>query len=329
MRGVEAEVAAAAKGRSGNAEAHRLYLQAKFLMNRHAAVDFSKCIEYLRQVVAIDADNAVAWAALSHALITAADMVAAPVEESASEALIAVKCALAMEPELVDGHVAMCTYQTMHAWDWKGAVISVQRALQIAPNDVGALKEAARLYFALGQSHVALGYAERAIELDPLNSICYRYLASTLGVLGRLADAEIAIRKALELSPAAPSLRFRLAFILDRFGRHEEAFVEANREHADWGRYFMLGVLHFRNGNLAESDRALNTLIERCGEAAAIQIAMTYCVRGEADHAFEWLERAYLQRDTGLSYVKSGWLTHPIQNDPRWPVFLKKMGFDA
>ena len=329
MRGVEAEVAAATKGRSANAEAQRLYLQAKFFMNRHAAADVMRCVEYLRQALIIDPRFTQAWAALSHALVTAADLGSAPVAESATEALKAVQRALALDADLVDGHVAMCTYQTMHAWDWRGAVNSVQRALHIAPEDVGALKEAARLYYALGKSQMALGYAERAIALDPLNSVCYWYQASSLGVLGRLTEAEAAIRKALELSPDAPSLHFRLAFFLDRLGRHDEALIEANREQADWGRLFALGILHFRSGNVAESDRALNTLIERCGESACIQIAMTYCVRGDADHAFEWLERAYLQRDTGLSYVKSGWLTHPIQKDPRWPVFLKKMGFDA
>ena len=328
LRSIGTEVATAAKGRSGNSEAHRLYLQARFLMNRHAAVDVMRSIDYLRQALSIDANYAIAWAALSHALVTAADLGAAPVVESAAEALITVQRALALEPELVDGHVAMCTYQTMHAWDWHGAVISAQRALQIAPDDVGALKEAARLYYALGRSQDALGYAERAVTLDPLNSVCYWYLASSLGVLGRIAEAETAIRKALELSPNAPSLHFRLAFFLDRLGRHDEALVEANREQADWGCLFALGILHFRSGNLAEADRALNTLIERCGENACIQIAMNFCVRGDADRAFEWLERAYVLRDTGLSYVKSGWITHPIQADLRWPLFLKKMGFD-
>lgn len=328
LRSVETEVATAAKGRSNNAAALQLYLQARFLMNRHAATDVLKCIDYLRQALAVDQNYAQAWAALSHALITAVDLGAAPVGQSAAEALKAVQRALALEPELVDGHVAMCTYQTMYAWDWRGAVTSAQRALQIAPDDVGALKEAARLYYALGRSQEALGFAERAITLDPLNSVCYWYLASSLGVLGRITEAEAAIRKALDLSPNAPSLHFRRAFFLDRLGRHDEALVEAYREQADWGRLFALGILHFRNGDLDEADRALNTLIERCGEDACIQIAMTYCVRGEADRAFEWLERAYIRRDTGLSYVKSGWLTHPVQADPRWSLFLKKMGFD-
>ena len=329
LRHVETEVAAAAaRGRSRNSEANRLYMQARFLMNRHGSDDVLKCIGYLRQALAVDPGYAQGWAALSHALVTAADLGATPVDECAADALKAVERALALEPELVDAHVAMCTYQTMHAWDWHGAVASAQRALKIAPDDVGALKEAARLYYALGRSQEALGHAERAITLDPLNSVCYWYLASCLGVLGRITHAETAIRKALELSPDAPSLHFRLAFFLDRLGRHDEALAEASRERADWGRLFALGILHFRQGNLAEADRALNTLIERCGESACIQIAMNYCVRGDGDRAFEWLERAYVLRDTGLSYVKSGWMTHPIQVDPRWPLFLKKMGFD-
>jgi len=328
LRSVETEVATATRGRSGNSGALRLYLRARFLMNRHSSDDVLKCIDYLRQALSADPDYALGWAALSHALVTAADLGAAPVDECAADALKAAERALELQPDLVDGHVAMCTYQTMHAWDWRGAVTSAQRALQLAPDNVGALKEAARLYYALGRSQDALGYAKRAVSLDPLNSVCYWYLASSLGVLGRIGEAETAIRKALELSPDAPSLHFRLAFFMDRLGRHEDAIVEANRERTDWARLFALGILYFRQGNLAEADRALNTLIERCGENACIQIAMNYCVRGDADRAFDWLERAFVLRDTGLSYVKSGWLTHPIQADPRWPVFLRKMGFE-
>ena len=114
---------------------------------------------------------------IAGSIVTAADLGAAPVDECAADALKAVERALALEPDLVDAHVAMCTYQTMHAWDWRVAVASAQRALTIAPDDVGALKEAARLYYVLGRSQEAMGHAERAITLDPLNSVCYWYLA--------------------------------------------------------------------------------------------------------------------------------------------------------
>ena len=86
LRNVGAEVAIAAKGRSGNAEAHRLYLYARFLMYRHASADILKSIDYLRQALAIDSNDAQSWAALSVALITAADMGASPVGVGISEA---------------------------------------------------------------------------------------------------------------------------------------------------------------------------------------------------------------------------------------------------
>lgn len=37
-----------------------------------------------------------------------------------------------------------------------------------------------------------------------------------------------------------------------------------------------------------------------------MQIAEAYAFRGEAARAFEWLERAYLARDSGLSQILIG-----------------------
>ncbi len=47
---------------------------------------------------------------------------------------------------------------------------------------------------------------------------------------------------------------------------------------------------------------------------------------GEVDSAIEWLERAYRQRDPGLSSLKLDPLLANLHDDPRWPVFLEKMG---
>jgi hypothetical protein len=47
--------------------------------------------------------------------------------------------------------------------------------------------------------------------------------------------------------------------------------------------------------------------------------------RGEADRAFEWLERAYAQRDGGLTEMKGNPLLKNLERDPRYAAFLKKM----
>ena len=184
------------------------------------------------------------------------------------------------------------------------------------------------LCYALGRLPQVLEYAERAAVLDPCNSICYIYIALSLNALDRLVEAEQAFRKALELSPDAPGMRAGLALALERLGRHDEALVEANCEPTDFVRWRTLGILHFRGGNLAESDRALNALIERFGDDAGFNIAINFAVRGDVDRAFEWLERGNTQHDSGMAYVKCNWMLRPLQADPRWPVFMKKMGFD-
>ena len=54
---------------------------------------------------------------------------------------------------------------------------------------------------------------------------------------------------------------------------------------------------------------------------------MVHATRGEVDEAFEWLERAHRQRDSGVAFAKAHWILRPLHGDPRWGSFLKKMGF--
>jgi hypothetical protein len=47
--------------------------------------------------------------------------------------------------------------------------------------------------------------------------------------------------------------------------------------------------------------------------------------RHETDLAFEWLERAYAQRDASLCEIKRPTAFRPLQADPRWSAFLREM----
>jgi hypothetical protein len=45
----------------------------------------------------------------------------------------------------------------------------------------------------------------------------------------------------------------------------------------------------------------------------------------ERRSGFEWLERAYAQRDIRLTEIKGDPLLRRLESDPRYPAFLKKM----
>ena len=62
------------------------------------------------------------------------------------------------------------------------------------------------------------------------------------------------------------------------------------------------------------------------GGEAAYQVADLHALRGEADLAFEWLERAYDQRDAGIGWTMVDPFLRSLHADPRWDVFLRKLG---
>jgi adenylate cyclase len=82
--------------------------------------------------------------------------------------------------------------------------------------------------------------------------------------------------------------------------------------------YHALG--HERNSNAA-----LAALIAKYDADSAYQVAQGYAFRGESGHAFEWLERAYKQRDGGLSQIKIDPLLKTLRHDQRFSLLLTRM----
>jgi len=102
------------------------------------------------------------------------------------------------------------------------------------------------------------------------------------------------------------------------------AMAETMREPVDWARLRALAILHYKMGHRSESDEALRELIEKHANESACQVAEVYGARGEADAAFQWLDRAYAQRDPGLADVKPSPHLRSLQPGPRWRVFLMR-----
>jgi len=55
------------------------------------------------------------------------------------------------------------------------------------------------------------------------------------------------------------------------------------------------------------------------------QIAEVYAYRGDSDLAFQWLNRAYQQRDSGMRSLKIDPLLKTLHKDARYFELLRKM----
>jgi serine/threonine-protein kinase len=86
-------------------------------------------------------------------------------------------------------------------------------------------------------------------------------------------------------------------------------------------------MAHYDLGDTKESEQQLARLIAKYAFGAAYQIAEVYAWRGDKDHAFAWLERARVQHDAGMSYVKVDPLLRKIKGDSRYSALLQKANF--
>ena len=323
---VKAEVAAAAIGRGANAEAHRLFLQGRYFVNRLADEDVARGTAMYRQALALEPDHALAWAGLSWAECLSAITGTADLHSTMAHAREAASRAMALEPNLAEAHLALGRIQLWYDFDWRGAEDSFRRALELAPGNADAIRTVGTMALIQARFDEALALYLSAIEQDPLSISSYTFAARAYMAMGRLTEAEDAFRKALAISSESTLTHSLLALVLDQQGRHDEALAEASKEPAEWARLFASGVVHFNGGRPEESQRALRSLIELGATTAAYQIALLHAVRGEVDDAFEWLERAYVQRDSGLAYLKAHRHASRLAGDPRWRPFLRKLG---
>jgi serine/threonine-protein kinase len=133
------------------------------------------------------------------------------------------------------------------------------------------------------------------------------------------------VRRALQISPTSAFNHLVLGLTLLIQGRASEALAEVQQEYGPGARQLGLAVAYYALRRGPDSDVALARLQAENGKDSAFFVAEVYAFRGQKDPAFEWLDRAFMQRDNNLYAVKGAWLLKNLEDDPRYKAFLRKM----
>ena len=316
----------ASTSRAGNVEVYNLYLQGRYFVVRRTNEDLKKAIGYFEQALRLDPGYAVAWVGLATAHLRQADRAYVPVDEGFRKSRQEAEKALTLDPSLAEAHAALGWIRMSYDWDWSAADAALQRALDLGPGNASAVGFAAALAATLGRFDEAIDLDRRAVELDPLTVGRYLNLGVHALRAGHLDEAEAAFRKMLELNPEDTAGQTQLGVVQLMRSKPEAALLEMERlkENDVWRRYG-LALTYHSLGRKGEANAALAELLEKDKDGGAFQLAEVYAFRGEADEAFEWLERAYSQRDSGLSEMKGDPLLKSLEADPRYKALLTKM----
>ena len=215
--------------------------------------------------------------------------------------------------------------RTVWTWDWAGAEADMKRAVSLGPGDATAQMRYGHLMAVLGRLTEAIAITRKVTEIDPLDANAWFHLGWYYNATGQTQLARQALSRALEISPQSEYAALNLAITELLEKRPKAALERVQPPWQRWMRNFIIAMAQHDLGRAQESQNALQHLLSESRGTSASQIAEVYAWRGEYDSAFEWLERARVQRDPGSRYVKYDPVLRNLRGDPRYTALLKKM----
>jgi TolB-like protein/DNA-binding winged helix-turn-helix (wHTH) protein len=312
--------------RSANPEAYQAYLQAEYFSGRgKSKEDLGKALAYTDNAIKLDENYAPAWALRASVENVMAVVALTDPTEGFRKARDDAERAIAIDPTLASAYLALATTQIYYDWDWDAADASLTKAAALEPGNVEVFRIRANLSKVLGHLDQAVKLYEQTVALDPLRANSYVSFGQLLYVAGRYDEALAALQQALDLNPLATHAHVILGQILIAQGKPQQALAEIEKEPNEGAKLTGEVLAYHALDRKQDSNAALAVLIAKYDTSSAYQIAQVYAYRGESDKSFEWLERAYDQRDTGLPLFNTEPLFKYLHHDPRYADLLKKM----
>ncbi len=186
-----------------NLDAYDLYLRGNdYYKERFLEENARSAIEMYEAAIALDPRFAQARAALARGRVWLHHQFGRSSELPRARA--AVEEALQLAPDLAEAHMAMGDYHYYGRRDYEQALEHYVLVQRRQPSNADALALAAWAQRRQGEWERSLANAERALELDPRNTVTLIGQGMSYFYLGRYAEAEPYFLRAIELAPQVP-----------------------------------------------------------------------------------------------------------------------------
>jgi len=313
-----------------NPEAHEAYLIGSYNWKKLTPEGIDTAERYFELALEKDPSYAPAYEGLAFVWACRQQMGVTPPQEAGPKAKAAALKAIALDDESAGAHEALAGVRTWTDWDWAGAELEWQRALELNPNAANTQAYYAHFLAITGRTDEALPHSERALELDPVNALFHALYAAVLSFNRRYDEAVAAANTALAMQPDNPVALNILWLAASKSGRHTEAVAAAKTclkvLYADHEVEAALEKGWAKGGYTEAMGRAAAALEERFRRSfvSPFDVAFLYTEAHEHGKALDWLERAFEIHDPNLPYIDM-YDFDPLRSDPRFQDLLRRM----
>ena len=302
-----------------------LFWKGNYFKARWTQRDLERAIQLYRKAIDIRPDYALAWARLAGAYFDRQALTGTASAEDNRRILDALDRAIRLDPKLALAYFTRAGFEATVSWDWKAAAADVERMRELEPGSELLPVALGGLASTFGQVDRAVELYEKALERDPLDPRTLAYLGDALCAANRTQECLQSHLRLLQLHPEFGGVNSMLGSAQLQAGQLDEALQSMQKEPEESYRLAGLAMVYSALGRRADSDAALHSLEGKFASTDAFAIAEARAYRGEIDAAFNWLERAYKQRDIGISSVIADpWLRN-LHADKRFHTLLVKL----
>jgi eukaryotic-like serine/threonine-protein kinase len=323
-------------GQSAKSEAYEDYMRGMVNVNSENPADNQAAIKEFEQAIAADRNFAPAYAELSRAYTIKARYVASATERKQTyvDAEVAVGQALALDPNLAEGHFArgLMLWTPYKRFPHEQAIQSYRRAIELNPNFAEAHHQLGFIYVHIGLLDKGQLEIEKALSIDPGNTLA-RYRLGVIDMCrAKYAEAfEIFNSTPLEQNPEL--LAFYTSTALLRLGRSEEAAALVERYFKDYSTdkggmvTSVKAMMLARAGKKDEADTTIQHAIE-IGRGYAhfhhtsYNIASAYALMNEPEQAMKWLQVTADEGFPNYPLFEGDAQLNNLRNDPRFIAFM-------
>jgi TolB-like protein len=319
-----------------NPEAYQLYVKGRYYWNKRTNADIKTAISYLNQAIDKDPGYALAYSGLADAYASLTSFGGDP-DEVVPKSNAAAAKALGLDPTLGHPYAVLGSNKIEYSWDFAGGEADYRKAIALDPSDATAHQ-----WFSLdlsaigGREQEALDEANRAYQLDPLSPIM-GIAQAVAYASSRQFDKGIEVCKRI-IADNPTFGRAHSAMGSAYWGKHKYseaiqewkigAQLEGDKNYSELAAALDLG---YRSGGKAGALRKaieveLAQIKAKSGYVSPYGVAYNYADLGDNEHAFEWLDTAYQQHDSGLLGIRTDPPFDSVRSDPRYAQLVRKIG---
>jgi tetratricopeptide (TPR) repeat protein len=249
-------------------------------------------------------------------------------EVARKEALQYAHKALELNPELKSAHIRMGTIKFWYEWDFRNAEMEYK---------MGGTSEVHGFFLLMmGRFEEAEAMFDELYGRDPFETHDRPHRGVTQYFLGNQNKALRILRSGVNFHPDVLTGYHKLGKIQLAMGQYPDCIetIESGMDICKEKLPAMLSdlaIAYYKTGNMDQFNNLILELEEWVSKGTqgspSFFMAQAYSGIGEQEKAFEWLEKAYQDREVEMIWLKIEPQFRSIRNDPRYKDLMKKVGF--